>query len=248
MYTMYSAGDDPNAKPTARAITERLVKMRQLAKSNGAGHFSIGKVGSAPSTPRKSSSAKSTTPASGKRKHGPTADNGMLKPDPEAVNIDSDDDGTENKDSLKAAAKNEHAKKEFKSESPATAFGETDILIDNIITPSKRVCTPRTYQFSQSEGESSVDSASDPEFLPEGLEASEEDEKIREMKGSEMLGKSEMDAWMPRWNMRQPVLPEGACSPLFLFCLAATAFLIRLCVMIFTTEIRNDGHVLESWA
>jgi hypothetical protein len=170
--------------------------MRQLAKSGGAGHFSIGgKTGSAPSTPRKprtpSSSAKFTTPVSGKRKHDPTADNGMLKLDPEAINIDWDDDGTENKDGLKAAAKNEHAKREFKSESPATAFSDPDIKLDNIITPSKRVCTPRTYY--QSEGDSSVGS-SDPEFLPEGPEASDEDEKIREMEGSEMLGKSEMHA------------------------------------------------------
>jgi hypothetical protein len=68
------------------------------------------------------------------------------------------------------------------------------------------------------------------------------------MEGSEMLGKSEMHAWMPRWNTRQPVLPEGSHVVPFSFCLAATAFLIRLWVKIFTTEIRNDGHVLESWA
>ncbi|KAN0068759.1 hypothetical protein V8E54_012928 [Elaphomyces granulatus] len=96
-------GDDSNAKPTARAITERLVKMRQLAKSNGAGHFStIG--GKTVSTPRKlhTRHRHRPNPASGKRKHGPIADNGMLKPGPETINVDSDDDGTENKDSLKA--------------------------------------------------------------------------------------------------------------------------------------------------
>ncbi|KAI9372155.1 hypothetical protein BJX61DRAFT_542980 [Aspergillus egyptiacus] len=52
-------------RPTPRAITERLVKMRQMAKSNAGkqGHFSIGstgKSGSAASTPRKSA-----TPAPG---------------------------------------------------------------------------------------------------------------------------------------------------------------------------------------
>ncbi|KAI9828884.1 MAG: hypothetical protein M1819_006499 [Sarea resinae] len=41
--------------PTARAITERLVKIRKDAKANGAGNFSVGKgtSGSTPTTPRK---------------------------------------------------------------------------------------------------------------------------------------------------------------------------------------------------
>ncbi|KAE8152432.1 hypothetical protein BDV25DRAFT_137881 [Aspergillus avenaceus] len=52
---------DPKNRPTPRAITERLVKMRQLVKASNSsfdGHFTIGKGGasnnsSAASTPRK---------------------------------------------------------------------------------------------------------------------------------------------------------------------------------------------------
>ncbi|THC89762.1 hypothetical protein EYZ11_010783 [Aspergillus tanneri] len=63
-------------RPTPRAITERLVRMRQIVKSTNGGdaHFSIGKGNSSgPSTPRKprAGAAKTPskkTPASGKRK------------------------------------------------------------------------------------------------------------------------------------------------------------------------------------
>ncbi|PLB45245.1 hypothetical protein P170DRAFT_479764 [Aspergillus steynii IBT 23096] len=65
-----------NDRPTPRAITERLVRMRQIVKSTGTGtsstdgHFSIGKgTGSAPSTPRKPRASGLKTPStSGKRK------------------------------------------------------------------------------------------------------------------------------------------------------------------------------------
>ncbi|KAF9886625.1 hypothetical protein FE257_011265 [Aspergillus nanangensis] len=52
-------GENPKNQPTPRAITERLVRLRQLNKdssnSNSEGHFSIGKgaTNSAASTPRK---------------------------------------------------------------------------------------------------------------------------------------------------------------------------------------------------
>ncbi|KAL2868722.1 uncharacterized protein BJX67DRAFT_379673 [Aspergillus lucknowensis] len=69
-------------KPTARAITERLVRIRQLSKTNApasgatgtSGRFSIGKgsgsgPSSAASTPRKAhSGSEFSTPASGKRR------------------------------------------------------------------------------------------------------------------------------------------------------------------------------------
>ncbi|OOF95897.1 hypothetical protein ASPCADRAFT_130223 [Aspergillus carbonarius ITEM 5010] len=63
-------------RPTPRAITERLVRMRQTARASSGvdGHFSIGKgmkSSSAPSTPRKPrKSVPASTPASGKRKRG----------------------------------------------------------------------------------------------------------------------------------------------------------------------------------
>ncbi|KAB8216087.1 hypothetical protein BDV33DRAFT_194648 [Aspergillus novoparasiticus] len=72
-------------RPTPRAITERLVKMRQMVKAanNGAdGHFSIGKgAGTNPSgataTPRKrgkNATAMPKTPTSGKRKNASKSD------------------------------------------------------------------------------------------------------------------------------------------------------------------------------
>ncbi|KAE8324279.1 hypothetical protein BDV39DRAFT_207954 [Aspergillus sergii] len=73
-------GTDSSNRPTPRAITERLVKMRQMVKAanNGAdGHFSIGKgagtnPSSATATPRKrgkNATAIPRTPTSGKRKN-----------------------------------------------------------------------------------------------------------------------------------------------------------------------------------
>ena len=173
----YSAGDDPNAKPTARAITERLVKMRQMVKSNGAGHFSIsGKNGSSstPSTPRKPrtpSSVKTATPASGKGKHSATEDYAMLKSDPET--IDSNDESIKNEHAIKTEDKDNSTvvkSERAKRESPATIFGEADTM-DNTASPSKRVCTPRTYRMPGMEseaGDSYSGDSSDPEFLPEG--------------------------------------------------------------------------------
>ncbi|PLN78756.1 hypothetical protein BDW42DRAFT_174314 [Aspergillus taichungensis] len=64
--------------PTPRAITERLVRMRQMVKQTNKegseGHFSIGKGGSSTSTPstprkpRKGPGSATATPSSGKRK------------------------------------------------------------------------------------------------------------------------------------------------------------------------------------
>ncbi|OOO12907.1 hypothetical protein OAory_01006560 [Aspergillus oryzae] len=73
-------GTDSSNRPTPRAITERLVKMRQMVKAanNGAdGHFSIGKgagtnPGSATATPckrGKNATAIPKTPTSAKRKN-----------------------------------------------------------------------------------------------------------------------------------------------------------------------------------
>ncbi|PKY04742.1 hypothetical protein P168DRAFT_281119 [Aspergillus campestris IBT 28561] len=64
------------SRPTPRAITERLVRMRQMVKQSSKegseGHFSIGKGGSSnPSTPRKprrGPGSATATPSSGKRK------------------------------------------------------------------------------------------------------------------------------------------------------------------------------------
>ena len=62
-------------KPSARAISERFVKIRQLAKAAGAGTFSIG---SAPSTPQKGATgpAKAKDSSGTKRKRGGKAKRG----------------------------------------------------------------------------------------------------------------------------------------------------------------------------
>ncbi|EAU35309.1 predicted protein [Aspergillus terreus NIH2624] len=93
-------------KPTPRAITERLVRMRQIVKasSNGSdGHFSIGKgtANSAASTPRKPRSTSTPkggagpkTPASsGKRKRRNPYDDGDGDSDDDrvAVKMEADD-------------------------------------------------------------------------------------------------------------------------------------------------------------
>ncbi|KAB8212474.1 hypothetical protein BDV34DRAFT_218847 [Aspergillus parasiticus] len=78
-------GTDSSNRPTPRAITERLVKMRQMVKAanNGAdGHFSIGRgagtnPSSATATPRKrgkNTTAIPRTPTSGKRKNASKSD------------------------------------------------------------------------------------------------------------------------------------------------------------------------------
>ena len=156
--------------------------MRQMVKSNSAGHFSIGgKNSSTPSTPRKPRTpSKTATPASGKGKHSETGDYAMPKSDPET--IDSNDQSIKNEHQ---SIKNEHATKtedkdnstgvksghpKRESESPATIFGEADTM-DNTASPSKRVCTPRTYRMPGMEseaGDSYSGDSSDPEFLPDG--------------------------------------------------------------------------------
>ncbi|KAL5365381.1 hypothetical protein BJX96DRAFT_12219 [Aspergillus floccosus] len=96
-------------KPTPRAITERLVRMRQIVKasSNGTeGHFSIGKgtaksVASTPRKPRSTSTPKGgagpKTPASsGKRKRRNAyddVDDGDSDDDRVAVKMEADDLG-----------------------------------------------------------------------------------------------------------------------------------------------------------
>ena len=149
--------------------------MRQMVKSNSAGHFSIGgKNGSTPSTPRKPRTpSKTTTPASGKGKYSETGDYAMPKSEPET--IDSNDQSIKNEHATKTEDKDDstvvksgHPKRE--SESPATIFGEVDTM-DNTASPSKRVCTPRTYRMPGMEseaGDSYSGDSSDPEFLPEG--------------------------------------------------------------------------------
>ncbi|KAL5336251.1 hypothetical protein BJX70DRAFT_400755 [Aspergillus crustosus] len=95
-----AAGQD---KPTPRAITERLVKFRQLAKSSatnagGDGHFSIGKgiKSSAPSTPRKiEKTALGPTPDSTKRKRVSEL---SLKTEKPVKNEDIDEDGMNESD------------------------------------------------------------------------------------------------------------------------------------------------------
>ncbi|OJJ43248.1 hypothetical protein ASPZODRAFT_146269 [Penicilliopsis zonata CBS 506.65] len=73
--TDISAGSEEE-KPTPRAISERLFRMRKEIKSSGTtpdgGHFKVGKGSSGGGTPRKRNSPSNAagTPGSGKRKRG----------------------------------------------------------------------------------------------------------------------------------------------------------------------------------
>ncbi|PLB41535.1 uncharacterized protein BDW47DRAFT_122577 [Aspergillus candidus] len=88
------------SRPTPRAITERLVRMRQMvkqsSKDSSEGHFSIGKGGSSnPSTPRKprkGPGSATATPSSGKRKrvaNGPAMSSPIKQELEDGMNVGS---------------------------------------------------------------------------------------------------------------------------------------------------------------
>ncbi|KAL4915792.1 hypothetical protein BDW62DRAFT_203388 [Aspergillus aurantiobrunneus] len=86
-------------KPTPRAITERLVRMRQIVKStsdkDSDGHFSIGSgASSSVSTPRKSTKSSSAvpTPESGKRKRLDTSKSAPNSPLKNEMDVDEGHD------------------------------------------------------------------------------------------------------------------------------------------------------------
>jgi hypothetical protein len=78
-----STAEDGGEKPTARAISERLVKLRQMGGTNGA-KIPISKGPSVPSTPRKKATpGESVSGGSNKRKRADTVEP-AVKPDPDA--------------------------------------------------------------------------------------------------------------------------------------------------------------------
>ncbi|KAE8140740.1 hypothetical protein BDV38DRAFT_279714 [Aspergillus pseudotamarii] len=106
-------GTDSSSRPTPRAITERLVKMRQMVKAanNGAdGHFSIGKgpganPSSAAATPRKrgkNATAVPKTPTSGKRKNAFKSND--VFGDDRDVHVKEEGEGTPPKEPLSPAS------------------------------------------------------------------------------------------------------------------------------------------------
>ena len=92
----YTAAQDQRDKPTPRAISERLVKMRHMVKATGGG-FTIQR---SPSTPNKqrgkaetasTPGSKSTVTPSSKRKHGKSTTGGLEDDSDEGggVSVDS---------------------------------------------------------------------------------------------------------------------------------------------------------------
>ncbi|KAE8419417.1 hypothetical protein BDV36DRAFT_294252 [Aspergillus pseudocaelatus] len=142
-------GTDSNSRPTPRAITERLVKMRQMVKAanNGAdGHFSIGKgasanPSSATATPRKrgkNATAVPKTPTSGKRKNISKSDD--VFGDDRDVHVKEEGEGTPRKEPLSPASagvNRGYAGVPLKTE-PADDDDDDDVLMDEE-SPSKRV-------------------------------------------------------------------------------------------------------------
>ncbi|KAB8265654.1 hypothetical protein BDV32DRAFT_144175 [Aspergillus pseudonomiae] len=139
-------GTDSNNRPTPRAITERLVKMRQMVKAanNGTdGHFSIGRgagtnPSSATATPRKrgkNAMAVPKTPTSGKCRNGSRSDNAfgddgdvLVKQEGEVI------PGTEALRLASAGVKQEHVDVPLKAE----PVDDHDVFLDDE-SPSKRV-------------------------------------------------------------------------------------------------------------
>ncbi|KAK6812018.1 hypothetical protein RU639_012244 [Aspergillus parasiticus] len=138
-------GTDSSNRPTPRAITERLVKMRQMVKAanNGAdGHFSIGRgagtnPSSATATPRKrgkNTTAIPRTPTSGKRKNASKSDD-IFGGDVDAL-VKEEGEGTPGGKPLRPASagvNQDHAAVSLKIE----PLDDDTVLMDE--SPSKRV-------------------------------------------------------------------------------------------------------------
>lgn len=156
------AGTEAGSKPTPRAITERLVRMRAQVRASGTGNFSIGSSkGSAASTPRKPrAKSAATTPGSGKRKRSDANAN-------ESVNGDGDEEMQADTPSKKQQKpKRGHVKKE--STSSEITIPDLDTIA---ATPAKRTRTPAAHPSDmvvyQSEGENKSIDSSASEYVPE---------------------------------------------------------------------------------
>ncbi|KAL1848079.1 hypothetical protein Plec18167_008776 [Paecilomyces lecythidis] len=161
-------GTEAASKPTPRAITERLVRMRAQVRSSGTGNFTIGSgKGSAASTPRKprasGNKSAATTPGSGKRKRSDVNTNGSAN---------GDDDGDEDMNVETPSKKQQKPKRgHVKKES-----NDSEITIPDLstieATPSKRTRTPAACPpgmvVYQSEGEEKTIESSASEYAPEG--------------------------------------------------------------------------------
>lgn len=123
------AAGDANSKPTPRAITERLVKLRQMAAPNATSKVSISKGGIAGSTaqvtPRKPRTpGKSASGGSGKRKR---VEEVAIKAEPDA------EDGVESE------------KSQVKKEPGSDEITLADVEALEEESPSKRVRKPTAH-------------------------------------------------------------------------------------------------------
>ncbi|OGM45709.1 hypothetical protein ABOM_005405 [Aspergillus bombycis] len=177
-------GTDPSSRPTPRAITERLVKMRQMVKAanNGTdGHFSIGRgAGTSPSsaaaTPRKrgkNAMAIPKTPTSGKRKNALKSENFGDDVD---VFVKQEGEATPGTEALRpASAGINQGHIDVKTE----PVDDNDVFIDDE-SPLKRVRRASALPpgmvstYGEEDSQSEMDSEIS-EYFPEGSTKVEED-------------------------------------------------------------------------
>ncbi|KAL2004825.1 hypothetical protein VTN00DRAFT_3098 [Thermoascus crustaceus] len=180
---------DDGAKPTPRAITERLVRLRQMVKSSGA-NFSIGEGKGTPRKPRSNTSSAAATPASRKRKNAATPSDPAIMPEP--TNSDGGDtevdESAVDTPSKKPQLKQEQPvrtgvkRRRVKQESSDSEITLADIdSVDD--TPTKRLRTPARLPTNMvvyegnSEAESNAYESSVSEFIPEGSVGQENEYK-----------------------------------------------------------------------
>ncbi|KAL1968688.1 hypothetical protein VTN77DRAFT_1514 [Rasamsonia byssochlamydoides] len=153
---------DGDAKPTPRAVSERLVKLRQMTQTGGTTKMSISSVGgsSAPVTPRKARTpTKAASGGSTKRKRG--ADEVAIKPDPDVENH-----------TAAALTPSKKGKGHVKRESDEITLPDLDAIEKE--SPTKRVRKAAVhhpdmvvYQDDSDENKNEKLSSSGSEFVPE---------------------------------------------------------------------------------
>ncbi|ODM15304.1 hypothetical protein SI65_09245 [Aspergillus cristatus] len=158
---------DAKDKPTPRAITERLVRMRQTARasSGNAGGFAIK---SAPATPKKPRNNTTSTPASGKTK----APDSNKRAHSQKADVDN---GTEDEDMADAETPTKPSKS-VKMEPEAKAIKLELAELDGVYVPvpAKRVRKSSAlplgmveYDGDKWEEDETVYESSASEFVPE---------------------------------------------------------------------------------
>ncbi|KAL2001445.1 hypothetical protein VTN02DRAFT_1761 [Thermoascus thermophilus] len=193
-------GTDDGAKPTPRAITERLVRLRQMVKSGGSANFSIGKGKGTPRKPGSNTSSAVATPVSGKRKNAATPSKPAIKPEPanwDGGDTEADDESAVDTPSKKPRLKQEQPAwtpvnpcrvKQESSDSKITLadFDGVDDTLTRRLRASARLPTNKIVYEGNSDAEGNAYESSASEFIPEGSVGQESDYKDMD-DGSDMF-------------------------------------------------------------